>query len=312
MKQVECLLVGNSLGIMFPPSLKSNEIGKAKALNPASTLTSPLSSLIVASPKIVKTKVLTKHCDRPANAAEEKKSEEKCVNQKLSENVCFDNKITCAIPSSKTTSLNVEESKEPTVICVDSDLSDNRESKADNDFSHSSDNSERKESEAKKNSISFRNERSTEESDYLATRCDVIYKTILRDFRRHFQAKFKQTATYSKRSKPRFFKLTLEEFSSTIWRTHFSEELDEETVTKCISSLIHSKEIKTVHDCLYKFSIQKAMNLMRNKYYFKLFKIYHDEVKSGAAEMTPTMLKNREAYLKAYKILLAEGQTANP
>jgi hypothetical protein len=66
-------------------------------------------------------------------------------------------------------------------------------------------------------------------------------------------------------------------------------------------------EVKKVHDCLYKFSIQKAMELMKNRYYFRLFRVYYTSISNGATGLSETMQKNREAYLRAFKILLGEG-----
>lgn len=67
------------------------------------------------------------------------------------------------------------------------------------------------------------------------------------------------------------------------------------------------KDIKRVHDCLYKFSIQKAMELMKNKYYVNLFKVYYKAIISGDISMSETMQRNQEAYHRAFRMLLGEN-----
>lgn len=45
-----------------------------------------------------------------------------------------------------------------------------------------------------KKEISFLNKREKDDPDFLSSRCDVVYKTILRDFRRFYQNMFKADA----------------------------------------------------------------------------------------------------------------------
>lgn len=61
-------------------------------------------------------------------------------------------------------------------------------------------------------------------TDSLATRCDVIYKTILRDFRRHYQNKFLETSDFSKRNKRKVYNQKLVDFTNYIYTSYFSEE----------------------------------------------------------------------------------------
>ena len=62
-----------------------------------------------------------------------------------------------------------------------------------------------------------------------------------------------------------------------------------------------------LHNWLYKFSIQKAMSLIKNKYLFKLFQAYYEKIESGEISLPSTMQKNRDAYLKGFQMLLKEG-----
>lgn len=68
------------------------------------------------------------------------------------------------------------------------------------------------------------------------------------------------------------------------------------------------KKIQKVHDTLYKFSIQKAMTLLKNPYYMNLFKIYYHALRNDEIEMSNTMQKNRVAYLSAFRSLI-NGET---
>lgn len=64
----------------------------------------------------------------------------------------------------------------------------------------------------KRKPISFPNERSSTDHHFLSSRCDVVYKTILRDYRRYFQNLFKEKINFSYRKKSKMFKQQLEEF----------------------------------------------------------------------------------------------------
>lgn len=185
----------------------------------------------------------------------------------------------------------------------------------------------------KRKPISFPNQRPSEDQNFLSSRWDVVYKTILRDFRRYFQSLFKERVNFSYRKKSRMFRQQLEEFWNTLMSSHFDQATNFQSVVFHVGSLIcpndmikykihlvdsngvplsgkykdtKLQDIKRVHDWLYKFSIQKAMELMKNKYYIKLFRVYYNSIINGSVEMTDTMNKNRQAYLKAFKMLLGE------
>ena len=64
------------------------------------------------------------------------------------------------------------------------------------------------------------------------------------------------------------------------------------------------EEVKRVHDALYRFSIQKAMDLMLNKFYKSLFVIYHTALTSESISMPEPMAKNKEIYDYAFQMLL--------
>ena len=107
----------------------------------------------------------------------------------------------------------------------------------------------------KARTISFKSELTDNYSEWLATRWDVVYKTILRDFRRHYQTKFKASAKFTKRNKSKIYGQKLEEFTNTIWKAYFPEESSADNIAVCVKALIEPIKNEEFHSCLYKFSL---------------------------------------------------------
>lgn len=184
----------------------------------------------------------------------------------------------------------------------------------------------------KRKLISFPNARENEDKDFLSTRCDVVYKTILRDFRRYYQDQFKSKSNMNYRNKSKQYLEYLQNFANEIIENNNLSPIDWEELIFHIGWLIapndmikfricqkinsgslnkekkiiaSERQVKQVHDWLYKFSIQKSMDLMKNNYYFLLFRIYYDKIQNGEIEMGETIRKNIDAYKNAFEMLLS-------
>lgn len=90
----------------------------------------------------------------------------------------------------------------------------------------------------KRKPISFPNQRTNEDNDFLSSRCDVVYKTILRDFRRYFQAQFKERANFTYRKKSKFFRQALEDFARELLTGHFEPDTDLQSLLYHLGSLV--------------------------------------------------------------------------
>ena len=182
-----------------------------------------------------------------------------------------------------------------------------------------------------KHHISFYNRREKTDPEYLSSRCDVVYKTILRDFRRYFINRFKQSSG-PKKNKYKFnsFETLFRRFWESVKNQHFPEETDCDTISFYIGSLVcpqdiekHKVELKglddtfttgkskktsikklyRVHDALYKFSMEKISNLMKDDIYYKLFKVYYTALLNNEIVFMDKK-KNNDSYIEAFKMLL--------
>ena len=162
---------------------------------------------------------------------------------------------------------------------------------------------------SKKRTIAFKSHSTACYSEWLATRWDVVYKTILRDFHRHFQTKFKEGAAFTKRNKSRTYSQKLHEFTEGIINKYFPNDSEVFKVTEWVEALITPIKNSEFHSCLYKFSIQKAMRLMKNRIYYKLFQAYCEQIQNGEIETPSTISKNWTVYQFGYEMLLKEGQS---
>lgn len=184
----------------------------------------------------------------------------------------------------------------------------------------------------KRKLISFPNARENEDKDFLSTRCDVVYKTILRDFRRYYQEQFKSKSNLNYRNKSKQYKECLENYANEIivennlstndleelifhmgWliapndmvKFRICQRINSESLNKETKIIASERQVKQVHDWLYKFSIQKSMDLMKNNYYFSLFRIYYTKIQNGEIEMSETIRRNIDAYTNAFDMLLS-------
>lgn len=136
---------------------------------------------------------------------------------------------------------------------------------------------------------------------------------------------FKDKARFTYRRKTLYFKEVIWEFAEELKQAHFAEEKDSKPILFHVGCLMcpsdmekfdvfdewkddacDMAEVKRVHDTLYKFSMQKVMDLMENKFYKSLFRIYYLALTSGEVSMPEPMVKNRHIYDYAFKILLNE------
>jgi hypothetical protein len=164
------------------------------------------------------------------------------------------------------------------------------------------------------------------ESGELATRCDVVYKTILRDFRRFFLDSFKQRKHQSEQKldlSDSLLQFTLRLFpnksvkeckviSIDLGCLLFPKEMTKDSkVIREIERTNHfgldaddaTTEIMRIHGFLYKFSIDKIEECFQNPSLCLLFQLYVDQTRSDRISSNPTMSKNASIYLKARRIL---------
>jgi hypothetical protein len=165
------------------------------------------------------------------------------------------------------------------------------------------------------------------ETGELATRCDVVYKTILRDFRRFFLDEYKIKRQQMKNEKDlgaclmtlsrELFPLKSEAECKTIsidlGCLLFPKELTKNAgmlkeiqrtnhfgYETCESNIF---EIMRIHGFLYKFSIDKIEECFQNSSLCELFLLYVTQTRDDRIASNPTMSKNSQIYLKARNIL---------
>lgn len=164
------------------------------------------------------------------------------------------------------------------------------------------------------------------ETGELSTRCDVVYKTILRDFRRFFLDNFKifkMNQDQSVTLVEALFQFTLSLFSEKSLRDCKEISLDlgcllfpkemikEKDAMADIERTNHfgverdenKNEIMRIHGFLYKFSIDKIEECFQNTSLCILFLNYVDSARESRIRSNPTMSKNSSTYLKARTIL---------
>jgi len=165
------------------------------------------------------------------------------------------------------------------------------------------------------------------ETGDLATRCDVVYKTILRDFRRFFLDDHKYRKHQSQT--PLDMHQSLKSMAIALFADKSTEEcvtialdlgclLFPKEMTKDKSSLSEIErtrhfglethdnkiyEIMRIHGFLYKFSIDKIQECFQNHSLCKLFLLYVEQTRDTRIRANPTMNKNSRIYLKARDIL---------
>lgn len=164
------------------------------------------------------------------------------------------------------------------------------------------------------------------ETGELSTRCDVVYKTILRDFRRFFLDNFKVFKMNQDQSVSlveALFQFTLNLFSDKSLKLCKEISLDlgcllfpkemikEKEAMADIERTNHfgverdeiKNEIMRIHGFLYKFSIDKIEECFQNTSLCTIFLNYVDSTRESRIRSNPTMSKNSSIYLKARTIL---------
>jgi len=180
--------------------------------------------------------------------------------------------------------------------------------------------------------ISFVNERNSDEQGYLSSRCDVVYKTILRNFRRNYQIMFRKRPNVTYKASIPLLIDEIKNFAMDIWKTDFDCKVDADELEFNLGCLVYPKymlalkdsfsqltktdaeerkrKIRIIHDSLYCFNIKKAMNLMKNNIIYTLFCVYQSKIQSGELEIPKIMMKNRSAYEVGFRNLICEGKKA--
>ena len=141
---------------------------------------------------------------------------------------------------------------------------------------------------------------------------------------------FTDMARFTKRNKASTYELSFCKFVSQIKNQHFADLESDDALAFHLGSLICPNDIikykiglkgideifstgnirmkkilkiYQVHDALYKFSINKLMQWMKNQYYARLFRVYYDELQRGNIDF-PNQAQNLETYRYAFKMLL--------
>ena len=165
------------------------------------------------------------------------------------------------------------------------------------------------------------------ETGELATRCDVVYKTILRDFRRFFLDDYKQHKLSCVENTPLtncLLKFVVKCFSNKsigeckvisldLGCLLFPKEMIKDSQAMIdIEKTNHfgaedskgnANEIMRIHGFLYKFSIDKIEECFQNYSLCELFLYYVDSTRDSRISSNPTMHKNASIYAKARDIL---------
>ena len=156
-----------------------------------------------------------------------------------------------------------------------------------------------------------------------ACRADVIYKKILRDFRRYFTNEFSKITGVKDPRKCKS-KQELGEHLLKVTQQLFGEEIDStEEVAFAVGSLIcpqqmncnilgrkrSKKEAMCVHDALYKFSITKLDSLMDKKYIGYLLKLFVSDEENKRILIESSQI-SAESYATAFEMLQTRSEKA--
>ena len=157
-----------------------------------------------------------------------------------------------------------------------------------------------------------------------ACRADVIYKKILRDFRRYYINNFNEITGYkdSKRGKGKEFALQLlYKYVDTVFGQDMKNKDD---IVFTLGSLIFpnnfcktslgkkkksKKEISKIHDTLYKFSISKVDKLLEDKYVGYLMHYFLDQTEN-TRELISQSKVSEESYITAFNLIRSRVQNA--
>ena len=160
-----------------------------------------------------------------------------------------------------------------------------------------------------------------------STRCDVVYKTMLRDCRKYFADKF--GVKKIKRSKmindlgnqiddfvtdhfSEYDSHMQKEIKFYIWCLIYPKEIlasrigvfdEDSNVLKGNERSKKVRKIKELHNYLYSFSMEKCEKFFEIIPLRKIF-LYYISIISERIALSPTMQKNRDVYMAAINILI--------
>ena len=166
-------------------------------------------------------------------------------------------------------------------------------------------------------------------TDSFATRCDVIYKTLLRDWRKYFTDKF-QVKMIKKNKNPQKLEKELDEFVELhFWKLSPKMIKDVKFYLGCLvypKELVSNraglydensnsikgserskkiKKIKELHTFLYNFSLEKWEKFFENEALWKIF-LHYIQMIEDRIKNSSTMNNNREVYMAALKLIMAK------
>ena len=164
------------------------------------------------------------------------------------------------------------------------------------------------------------------DSNYLSRRCDVVYKTILRDLRRYLLNDFNARTNFQKRKRYRPELFFQEQMLRYVSEHMGCSGVDEKTMFFYISSLLYPKHLRTsalwnergefgtsfnenafeneafLNERLYNFSLEKLEVLMKDKYVATLF-LFYAQHEHKHIESHKTMSLCKQSYRTAFGIL---------
>lgn len=159
-----------------------------------------------------------------------------------------------------------------------------------------------------------------------ATRCDVIYKTLLRDCRKYFTDSFKMKSMRKAKKLSKLGRI-LDDFVNINFAKY--DDNTRADIRFYLGCLVYPKEmistriglydenckilkgnerakkvrkIKELHNFLYNFSMEKCEKFFSNSSLCIIFK-YYMGVCLDRIDTSPTMSKNKEVYWSALKLI---------
>ena len=172
-------------------------------------------------------------------------------------------------------------------------------------------------------------------TDSFATRCDVIYKTLLRDCRKFFTDKF-QVKMIKKSKNPQKLERELDEFVEINFSELSSRMIKE--VKFYLGWLVYPKElvtnraglydeksnaikgnerskkvkkIKELHTFLYNFSMEKCEKFFENEALWKIFVHYIERI-DERIKISSTMENNKDVYMAALGLIMKKISATLP
>lgn len=150
----------------------------------------------------------------------------------------------------------------------------------------------------------------------LATRRDVVNKTILRVLRRYLTQKLKECTpveTDGKQNKREKFFMNVKNLATEMFGKnhanfkilHFyiASIIDYKylTVQDVESSGVESEELTTFYDCLYKYSHTRLVNLFSVQPLGEIYNYFYNEAKDRILDSETSLSKNKSLYKKVMK-----------